>query len=161
MCCSRRWVNIFPQCISTFVDCSFDNYSANIMLDGKPINLGLWDTAGCNASQEDYDRLRPLSYPQTWYPEVKHHCPTAPTILVGNKFDLRPEKIEPKGGSSKSEYVSYDAGVALAKKLNCVEYIECSALTQKNLKDLFDTATRAVISPKTRSKPTKKNCSIL
>ena len=39
----------------------FDNYSVCMIHDGKSINLGLWDTAG----QEDYDRLRPLAYPQT------------------------------------------------------------------------------------------------
>ena len=39
----------------------FDNYSTNMMLDGKVYSLGLWDTAG----QEAYDRLRPVSYPNT------------------------------------------------------------------------------------------------
>uniref|UniRef100_A0A4W5PKV9 Ras homolog family member B n=1 Tax=Hucho hucho TaxID=62062 RepID=A0A4W5PKV9_9TELE len=93
----------FPE---VYVPTVFENYVADIEVDSKQVELALWDTAG----QEDYDRLRPLSYPDTdvilmcfsidspdslenipekWTPEVKHFCPNVPIILVGNKKDLR------------------------------------------------------------------------
>uniref|UniRef100_A0A4W3HG46 Rho-related GTP-binding protein RhoG n=1 Tax=Callorhinchus milii TaxID=7868 RepID=A0A4W3HG46_CALMI len=157
---------------------SFDNYSANVMVDGKPVNLGLWDTAG----QEDYDRLRPLSYPQTdvflicfslvspasfenvrakWYPEVRHHCPSTPIILVGTKLDLRDDKdtIE-KLKEKKLAPITYPQGLAMAKEIAAVKYLECSALTQRGLKTVFDEAIRAVLCP-VQTRQTKKKCLLL
>ena len=148
------------------------------MVDGKPINLGLWDTAG----QEDYDRLRPLSYPQTdvflicfslispasfenvrakWYPEVSHHCPNTPIILVGTKLDLRDDKetIE-KLKEKKLTPITYPHGLQMTKEISAVKYLECSALTQKGLKQVFDEAIRAVLQPKNQPKK-KKGCALL
>ncbi len=36
----------------------FENYVTDCRVDGKSVQLALWDTAG----QEDYERLRPLAY---------------------------------------------------------------------------------------------------
>lgn len=172
--------NAFP---GEYIPTVFDNYSANVMVDGKPINLGLWDTAG----QEDYDRLRPLSYPQTdvflicfsivnpasfenvrakWYPEVSHHCPNTPIILVGTKLDLRddPETLQ-KLEAKRQAPITYEQGMQMAKEIGAVKYMECSALTQKGLKAVFDEAIRAVIAPpetkKSKSKGRRGNCNIL
>lgn len=167
--------NAFP---GEYIPTVFDNYSANVMVDGKPVNLGLWDTAG----QEDYDRLRPLSYPQTdvflicfslvspasfenvrakWYPEVSHHCPHTPIILVGTKLDLRedPDTIA-KLKEKKLVPINYQQGLAMAKEVNAVKYLECSALTQKGLKTVFDDAIRAVLCPEKPIKK-KKPCNII
>ncbi|GAA96114.1 uncharacterized protein L969DRAFT_43717 [Mixia osmundae IAM 14324] len=164
--------NAFP---GEYIPTVFDNYSANVMVDGKPINLGLWDTAG----QEDYDRLRPLSYPQTdvflvcfslvsppsfenvrtkWYPEIQHHAPNVPMILVGTKLDLREDRdtIE-KLRERRQSPIAYPQGLSLAKDIGAARYLECSALTQKGLKNVFDEGIRAVLAPPRPKESRKKN----
>lgn len=167
--------NAFPK---EYVPTVFDNFSQLIKVDGHPVNLGLWDTAG----QEDYDRLRPLSYPQTdiflvcfsvvgpssyanvqtkWIPELQHHAPGIPYILVGTKIDLREDKeaLAQLANVSKAPFKKSD-GERLCTKINAVRYMECSALTQKNLPLVFEEAVRVVLNPNPQPDK-KKKCRLL
>ncbi|KAK8865890.1 hypothetical protein IAR55_001038 [Kwoniella newhampshirensis] len=163
--------NAFP---GEYVPTVFDNYSSQVVVDGMTVSLGLWDTAG----QEDYDRLRPLSYPQTdvfllcfslvslasfenvrtkWWPEIQHHSPGTPIILVGTKLDLRdnPAQIA-RMRERRQEPISYAQGSATAKEIQAARYLECSALTQYQLKNVFDEAIRTVLNPNRRAGKAKK-----
>jgi len=166
--------NAFP---GEYIPTVFDNYSANVMVDGKPINLGLWDTAG----QEDYDRLRPLSYPQTdvflvcfsvissssfenvktkWVPEIQHHAPNVPIVLVGTKSDLRKDQDTIKQlNSRQQEMVKIESAQGMAKDIGAVKFLECSALTQEGLKQVFDDAIRAAMNKPCKKKQQK--CDLL
>ncbi|KAK7499600.1 hypothetical protein BaRGS_00009252 [Batillaria attramentaria] len=164
----------FPE---VYVPTVFENYVADIEVDGKQVELALWDTAG----QEDYDRLRPLSYPDThvilmcfsvdspdslenipekWNPEVRHFCPNVPIILVGNKKDLRNDpatRMELE--RMKQQPVRMEEGRAMAERIGAAAYVECSAKTKDGVREVFETATREAL--KKRGKKKKRKCRIL
>lgn len=140
------------------------------------VELALWDTAG----QEDYDRLRPLSYPDTdvilmcfsidspdslenipekWTPEVRHFCPNVPIILVGNKKDLRTDETTKRELMKlKQEPVRPEEGKAMADKIGAFAYLECSAKSKEGVRQVFEMATRAALQSK---KKRKGACSLL
>ncbi|URE13394.1 rac-like GTP-binding protein [Musa troglodytarum] len=136
--------NKFP---TDYIPTVFDNFSANVVAEGITVNLGLWDTAG----QEDYNRLRPLSYRgadvfvlafslvsrasyenvlKKWIPELHHYAPGVPVVLAGTKLDLREDKyyLEDHPGVVP---VSTAQGEELRKQIGAAYYIECSSKTQQ------------------------------
>jgi len=139
----------------------FENYVAEIRLDGKPVQLALWDTAG----QEEYERLRPLSYSKAhviliafavdvpdslenvtvkWIEEVRSICgPNIPVILVGCKADLRPDDALATSDDPNLPYVPRSRGEQVAAEIGARAYKECSALRTDGVDDVFEAATRA------------------
>lgn len=98
-----------------------------------------------------------------WYPEIDHHAPNIPIILVGTKLDLREDPATLESLRQKRmEPVSYDQALMCAKEIKAHKYLECSALTQRNLKSVFDEAIRYVSNhpPSSGLSPSPGNISI-
>lgn len=152
----------FPE---KYVPTVFENYITYPIHPptGKIVELALWDTAG----QEEYDRLRPLSYPETdlifvcfaidcpnsldnvldkWYPEVLHFCPYTPLFLVGLKSDLRYKKtcidmLKTQGLTP----VTAEQGLAVSKKMGA-QYMECSSKEMRGVDEIFEKALLTVVA---------------
>ena len=125
------------------------------------MELALWDTAG----QEDYDRLRPLSYPDTdvllfcfaldsqkslehiqrrWYPEAEHFLPGVPKILVGLKADLRVSNDGHHNIKKVTPLIRAEDAQDVAFKVGASAYLECSARTREGVDAVFERAVRSV-----------------
>ncbi|XP_023573405.1 transforming protein RhoA-like isoform X2 [Octodon degus] len=131
--------------------------------------------------KEDYDLLRPLSYPDTdvilmcfsidspnrlenipekWTPEVKHFCPDVPIILGGNKKDLRnDEHTRRELAKMKQEPVKPEEGRDMANRIGTFGYMECSVKTKDGVREVFEMATRAALQAR-RGKKTS-GCLVL
>ena len=143
-----------------YVPTVFENCVADLLVDNEDVEFELVDTA----DQEDYDRLRPLSYPNTdvvllvfyidfpdsldnvkekWVPEIKHFCPDVPYILVGIRKELRnnPDVIA-ELAKLKLTPVTPEEGETVAQMIEAKCYMECSAKEFDGVNEVFETAAR-------------------
>lgn len=96
-----------------------------------------------------YSVVRPCSFRNLinkWVPEIRQHCPGAPLILVGTQMDLKEDvQVLIQLAKNQERPVDAEEGRRLAQEIGAASFAECSALTQKNLKDAFDSAILASI----------------
>lgn len=152
-----------------YIPTVFDTYVADMEIDDKAVELALWDTAG----QEVYDRLRPLSYPnvdvilivfsidshdslenvhEIWNPELNHFCGGVPKLLIGTKSDLR------KNGAKS---VTFEEGCRMAERIGAVRYMECSAMHNVCVGEVFETAARVALKKKRPRRCVTRKCVLM
>ncbi|KAF8888384.1 signal transducer [Gymnopilus junonius] len=168
--------NRFPE---AYIPTVFENYVTVVQFESKLVELALWDTAG----QEEYDRLRPLSYPESdvilivfsvdfptslanvldkWYPEVSHFCPSTPLLLIGTKTDLRTDPTTIRMLSAQGQRpITSEQGAEVARDIGA-SYKECSAKTGRGVKEVFDAALRESLKGRwSRAVIKKRKCVVM
>ncbi|KAF6730392.1 Rho-related GTP-binding protein RhoV [Oryzias melastigma] len=146
----------------------FDVFSGQVQVDGSAVKVQLLDTAG----QEEFDEFRALSYAHTdvfllcfsmvnptsfhnitkkWVPEIRAHNPSSPIILIGTQMDMMLDvNVLINLDQCHVKPVPSTRARSMADKIRATDYIECSSLTQKNLKEAFDAAIFAAMKNKAR-----------
>lgn len=161
----------FPQVYEPTV---FENYVHDIFIDGQRMQLSLWDTAG----QEEFDRLRSLSYSDThtimlcfsvdsrdslenartrWVGEIVDHCEGVKLVLVALKCDLRSAEDDSNNDDgtendedSRKRMITYNEGLEAAKAVGALRYLECSARKNRGVNEAFTEAARCALTAKAK-----------
>ncbi|KAF4214229.1 hypothetical protein CNMCM8980_006914 [Aspergillus fumigatiaffinis] len=171
----RASKGVMPE---VYVPTVFENYVCDVQAYGASVEVALWDTAG----QEDYDRLRPLAYPDShgvficfaidspdsldnaqekvkypWVNEVSHFCKDVPVFLLGCKNDLRddPSTIGRLWKTSQCPVKPAEAE-EVRRGLRAVEYFDCSAKTGDGVGVALEKAVRHVLQGETVQKKRRK-----
>jgi len=151
----------FPK---EYVPTVFENKKKSMHFQGKDYELMLWDTAG----QEGYERVRRMSYKNVqlvlccyaidniaslenvqnvWSKEIQKFAPTSVQIIVGLKSDLR--------GTSKKVCLTTNQGAEIARKVGATRHVECSAMNDVGVEQVFEQAVIALVASGSKKKDDK------
>lgn len=144
----------FPDCYKPTV---YENTGVEVFMDGVQISLGLWDTAG----NDTFRGIRPMSYQQAdvvllcysvanhtsfasvrhkWICEVREHLPHVPVLVVATQTDQR------EMGPYRAHCLSSAEGKRLAQDIRAKGYLECSAISNRGVQQVFECAVRTAIN---------------
>ncbi|EHL01273.1 putative GTP-binding protein RHO3 [Glarea lozoyensis 74030] len=156
----------------------------NVFTRGVHIELSLWDTAG----QEEFDRLRSLSYDDThaimlcfsvdskdslenveskWVGEIAENCQGVKLVLVALKCDLREQSADEEGETAeggqkeKKEMIKYEQGLEVARRIGALRYLECSAMRNRGVNEAFTEAARVALSVKGTGEKGDSKCCVM
>jgi len=179
-CGKTSLLNVFTRGFFTQVyePTVFENYVHDLYVEDQLVELSLWDTAG----QEEFDRLRSLSYAEThvvmicfsvdnptslenveskWLEEILEHCPGVKLILVALKCDLRDDPhVKERLQRYGTRPAQYEEGVAVARRIRASRYLECSAKHNRGVNEVFNEAARVSLSTRPKG-PGKESCIIM
>jgi len=164
-CGKTSLLNVFTRGFFTqiYEPTVFENYVHDVKIDDQTVELSLWDTAG----QEEFDRLRSLSYADThlimlcfsvdnptslenietkWIEEVLEYCPGVKIVLVALKCDLRDDHfVRDRLARQNLRPVDYEEGLTVARRIRASRYLECSSKYNRGVTEVFNESTRVAI----------------
>ncbi|KAI0033679.1 small GTPase Rho3/GTP-binding protein Rho3 [Vararia minispora EC-137] len=163
-CGKTSLLNVFTRGFFTQVyePTVFENYVHDLVVDDQMVELSLWDTAG----QEEFDRLRSLSYAEThvimicfsvdnptslenWIDEIVEYCPG---VKVPLKCDLRDDPaVKDRLARYGMSTVQYEEGLAVARRIRASRYLECSSKHNRGVSEVFYEAARVSLGTRAKS----------
>jgi Rho family, other len=94
-----------------------------------------------------------------WVGEIADNCPGVKLVLVALKCDLREATDEDDanqadasatdaGPREKKPTINYEQGLEVARRINALRYLECSAMRNRGVNEAFTEAARVALSVK-------------
>lgn len=141
---TRKLCTWYPSAIPPYKNARAHDITTDIFVDNVHIELSLWDTAG----QEEFDRLRSLSYDDThtimlcfsvdskdslenveskWVSEIAENCQGVKLVLVALKCDLREKGSDDEDqmdqNGREKVMIDYKQGLEVAKRIQALRYL--------------------------------------